>query len=73
MLKPSLLIALASLGTVVHGNQPENDAQNNSCPPSPKHMRASTRHIEAGGIGYNKGYTTIEAFLAADPSLRIYC
>jgi hypothetical protein len=31
-------------------------------------MRAAARHIEAGGVGYNKGYTTLEAFLATDPS-----
>lgn len=26
------------------------------------------RHIESGGIGYEDGYTTLEAFLASDPS-----
>jgi hypothetical protein len=31
-------------------------------------MRASVRHIEGGGIGYNQGYTTLETFLAPDPS-----
>jgi hypothetical protein len=31
-------------------------------------MRAAARHIEAGGVGYNKGYTTLETFLATDPS-----
>ena len=33
----------------------------------PKHQRASIRHIESGGIGYNQGYTTAETFLASDP------
>lgn len=33
-----------------------------------KHYRTSIRHIEGGGIGYNQGYTTLEAFLALDPS-----
>ncbi|MCX6991193.1 MAG: inverse autotransporter beta domain-containing protein [Chlamydiae bacterium] len=66
MLKSSLLATLVSCSTIVHANELK---QNDSCPPGPKHMRASTRHIEAGGIGYNKGYTTIEAFLSSDPSL----
>jgi hypothetical protein len=35
--------------------------------PSDRHYRASIRHIEGGGIGYNHGYTTFEAFLAPDP------
>ncbi len=30
--------------------------------------RAAVRHIEQGGIGYDKGYTTLEVFLASDPS-----
>jgi hypothetical protein len=34
----------------------------------PKHQRASIRHIESGGIGYNQGYTTVETFLASDPA-----
>lgn len=29
--------------------------------------RATLRHIEGGGIGYENGYTTLEAFLASDP------
>lgn len=29
--------------------------------------RASVRHIEGGGIGYDQGYTTLEAFFAGDP------
>lgn len=29
--------------------------------------RVSVRHIEGGGIGYNKGYTTLEGFVAPDP------
>jgi hypothetical protein len=32
------------------------------------HYRAGLRHIESGGIGYEKGYTTLDIFLAADPS-----
>lgn len=33
-----------------------------------QHYRAAIRHIESGGIGYEDGYTTLEAFLASDPS-----
>jgi len=31
-------------------------------------MRVAGRHIEAGGVGYKRGYTTVEAFLATDPN-----
>ena len=31
---------------------------------APKPMRLLTRHIEGNGIGYNRGYTTIEGFFA---------
>ncbi len=34
----------------------------------PRHYRTTLRHIESGGIGYEDGYTTLEAFLASDPS-----
>lgn len=30
--------------------------------------RTTLRHIESGGIGYEDGYTTFEAFLASNPS-----
>ncbi len=33
-----------------------------------RHYRTTLRHIESGGIGYEDGYTTLEAFLASDPS-----
>ncbi len=39
-----------------------------SCPDGKQHYRASIRHIESGGIGYDDGYTTFAAFLASDPS-----
>jgi hypothetical protein len=39
-----------------------------SCPDGQKHYRAAVRHIESGGIGYERGYTTLEVFLASDPS-----
>ncbi|MDP1614917.1 MAG: hypothetical protein Q8L68_03895 [Methylococcales bacterium] len=41
--------------------QPTSDKKNNS--------RAAVRHIEAGGVGYDKGYTTLEGFFALDPEV----
>ncbi len=41
---------------------------NESCPDGKQHYRATIRHIESGGIGYEDGYTTLEAFFASDPS-----
>lgn len=67
MFKPSLLIILLSFGTIAQGWQTKGK-QKQDCAPGPKHMRTAVRHIEAGGIGYNKGYTTLEAFIASDPN-----
>jgi hypothetical protein len=39
-----------------------------TCPKGKKQYRTTIRHIESGGIGYNDGYTTLELFLASDPS-----
>jgi hypothetical protein len=39
-----------------------------TCPDGKRHYRTTIRHIESGGIGYEDGYTTLEAFLASDPS-----
>ncbi|HSX11315.1 MAG TPA: hypothetical protein VLF94_06355, partial [Chlamydiales bacterium] len=39
-----------------------------NCPDGKQHYRATLRHIEKGGIGYEDGYTTLEAFLSSDPS-----
>lgn len=39
-----------------------------NCPDGKQHYRTTIRHIESGGIGYEDGYTTFEAFLASDPS-----
>lgn len=54
--------ALSLSGFAVAHEQEEN------CPDGKKHYRAAIRHIESGGIGYDNGYTTFEAFLASDPS-----
>ena len=56
------LLALTSLSLVhLHGEDPAPDEP---CGSTPKPMRVTTRHIEGNGIGYNKGYTTIEGFFA---------
>ena len=56
-----LLIPRANAATTAEAN-------GETCPPGPHHMRAAVRHIEAGGIGYQNGYTTFEMFLASDPN-----
>lgn len=33
-----------------------------------EHYRMSVRHIESGGIGYDNGYTSLEAFIAPVPN-----
>lgn len=38
------------------------------CTNGKQHYRTTIRHIESGGIGYEHGYTTFEAFFASDPS-----
>ncbi len=43
-------------------------ARKETCADGKKHYRATIRHIESGGIGYEDGYTTFETFLASDPS-----
>ncbi len=39
-----------------------------NCPDGKQHYRTRVRHIESGGIGYEDGYTTLEAFFSSDPS-----
>lgn len=56
------LLALTSLRVVnLYGVNPSPDEP---CGSTPKPMRVVTRHIEGNGIGYNRGYTTIEGFFA---------
>ena len=38
------------------------------CDNGKQYYRTSLRHIESGGIGYEYGYTTFQAFLATDPN-----
>lgn len=56
MLKSSLLAALLFASSLIHGDHT-----------FPHYRRLSVRHIEAGGIGYKKGYTTLEGFASTDP------
>src|SRR3990167_8057565 len=44
------------------------DKTEEACPDGKKHYRVTLRHIESGGVGYDDGYTTLETFLAPDPS-----
>lgn len=46
----------------------ERPARANKCRLYAKSMRIAGRHIEAGGIGYNQGYTTLEGFFAPRPT-----
>lgn len=43
-------------------------AQGEPCDYAQQPYRATIRHIESGGIGYDDGYTTFETFFASDPS-----
>lgn len=43
-------------------------AQEGTCADRKQHYRTTIRHIESGGIGYEDGYTTLEAFLAPAPT-----
>ncbi len=40
------------------------------CGEAPPSYRAAARHIEGKGIGYTKGYTTVELFAAPPPALQ---
>lgn len=71
MIWKSLLLIFCCIGTVLFAadkNKKEMNARNRSplVGESPL-MHVNLRHIEAGGIGYQQGYTTLEAFLSQDP------
>src|SRR5689334_4156318 len=55
----TFLLAVIPLSAELHKEE---------CPSGKRHHRTAIRHIESGGIGYQQGYTTLEAFFAADPS-----
>ncbi len=62
MFRIGLIAATLSLTGLIYA-----DEKSESCPDHKKHYRATIRHIESGGIGYDDGYTTLETFLALDP------
>lgn len=43
---------------------PVDEEESLSCGMAPSPIRVGVRHIEANGIGYNQGYTTVEAFFS---------
>jgi hypothetical protein len=60
------LLLLCSTTIALFSNETEQPPSE-TCPHGKKHYRVSARHIEAGGIGYSQGYTTLEGFFAPDP------
>ena len=48
----------------VDSSQQENSSQEDVCGETKRPMRVTARHIEANGIGYNQGYTTLEGFFS---------
>lgn len=63
----SLAGSLICFANILFAKNPSMPPPSNNCPKGKQHHRISIRHIEGGGIGYNQGYTTLEAFLAPDP------
>jgi hypothetical protein len=60
-----VVVLAAILPLCIYPDAPQNTE---SCSYGTRNYRASVRHIEQGGIGYNQGYTTLQAFLAPDPT-----
>ena len=59
------LTCLMSIGLHAVDKKPETPPD---CGTSPRPMRVTARHMEAKGIGYNQGYSTLEGFFApAEP------
>ncbi len=60
-LSPLLAITCAA---ALFADDTENTPKAESCGESPRSIRLTARHIEANGIGYNQGYTTVEGFIS---------
>lgn len=64
---------VANLVNYSRTNQSEvnntTDSPPSSCVDYGNSMRISVRHIESGGVGYNDGYTTLEAFIGPPTGL----
>lgn len=63
MLRCAFFAAAFSLSSFTASSQAHEN-----CPSGKQHYRVAIRHIESGGIGYENGYTTLEAFFASDPN-----
>lgn len=67
----SSTICLSLLADDIAAFKMNNQTQQfTSCGCSPDPVRFGVRHIEAKGLGYKKGYTTLEIFLSQDVSDR---
>jgi hypothetical protein len=42
-----------------------------SCGCGPRPMRVTARHIEANGVGYDQGYTTLEGFFSQESNYKL--
>lgn len=58
---------LLSFSSIIFAGEPALWASE-FCSNNKQRCRVLARHIERGGIGYDQGYTSIDAFLAADPA-----
>ncbi len=70
-LKKSLILSLVCLSAPYSIIEAADPSLKSPCNDQCQSMRISARHIENKGIGYNTGYTTLEAFLAAPTDLTV--
>ncbi len=66
---PSLICLSAPCGMIEARDSTSTSPTEKHCHDRCQSSRISARHIENKGIGYNTGYTTLEAFLAAPTDL----
>ncbi len=60
-MRQQTLLSSLVLSTILSANLCADDE---CCGMSPRPMRMTARHIEANGVGYNQGYTTLEGFFS---------
>ena len=65
----SLVCISLPYSTIEAANPSKSPSSQPTCNDQCQPFRISARHIENKGIGYNTGYTTLEAFLAAPADL----
>ncbi len=65
----SLVCISLPYSTIEAANPSKSPSSQPTCNDQCQPFRISARHIENKGIGYNTGYTTLEAFLAAPTDL----